>query len=74
VVACGEVEVVLVFDLVDVAKALVQLERLSVASWKTSAQCVQVLEVEEVFLARVLRLLLGSFSLFGRGCLARAHP
>jgi hypothetical protein len=38
VVDHGEVEVVLVFDLVDVAKALVQLERLSVASWKTSAQ------------------------------------
>jgi hypothetical protein len=37
-VACGEVKVVLVFDLVDVAKALVQHEGLSVASWKTSAQ------------------------------------
>jgi hypothetical protein len=35
-VACGEVEVVLVFDLADVAKALVQLEQLLVASWKTS--------------------------------------
>jgi hypothetical protein len=71
-VACGEVKVVLVFDLVDVAKALVQLEGLSVASWKTSAHHAQVLEVEEVFLARVLRLLLGSFSLFAGGCLARA--
>jgi hypothetical protein len=40
VVACGEVEVVLVFDPVDVANALEQLEWLSVASWKTSAQCV----------------------------------
>jgi hypothetical protein len=38
VVDCGEVMVVLIFNLVDVAKALVQLERLSVASWKTSAQ------------------------------------
>jgi hypothetical protein len=37
-VACGEVEVVLVFDPVDVAKALVQFEGLSVASLKTSAQ------------------------------------
>jgi hypothetical protein len=32
VVDRGEVEVVLIFDLVDVAKALVQLERLLVAS------------------------------------------
>jgi hypothetical protein len=73
VVAHGEVEMVLVFDLEDVAKALVQLLRLSDASWKTSAQSAQVLEVEEVFLAHVLRLLLGSFSLICGGCLARAH-
>jgi hypothetical protein len=74
VVAHGEVKMVLVFDIEDVAKALVQLEWLSVASWKTSAQYAQVLEVEEVFHAHILRLLLGSFSLIGEGCLARAHP
>jgi hypothetical protein len=57
----GEVEAVLVFDLVVVAEASVQLERLSVASWRTSARSDHLSEVEEVFLAHVLRLLLSSF-------------
>jgi hypothetical protein len=54
VVVCGEVEAVLVFDIVVVAKASVQLERLSVVSWRTSAQ-------SDLLLAHVLRLLLSSF-------------
>jgi hypothetical protein len=66
VVVCGEVEAVLVFNLVVVAEALVQLEKLSVASWRTSAQSDHLLEVEEVFLAHVLRLLLSSL-FFARG-------
>jgi hypothetical protein len=66
VVVCGEVDAVLVFDLVVVAEALVQLEQFSVASWRTSEQSHHLLEVEEVFLAHVLRLLLSSF-FFTRG-------
>jgi hypothetical protein len=49
------------FDLVVVAEASVQLERLSVACWRTSAQSDHLSEVEEVFLAHVLHLLLSSF-------------
>jgi hypothetical protein len=61
VVVCGEVEVVLVFSLVGVAEASVQRERLSVASQRTSAWSGHLSAVEEVFLAHILRLLLGSF-------------
>jgi hypothetical protein len=64
---CGEVEAMLVLDLVVVAEALVQLERLSVASWRTSAWSDHLSEVEEVFLAHVLCLLLSSFFFMGGG-------
>jgi hypothetical protein len=67
VVVCGEVEAVLVLNLVVVVEALVQLERLSVASWRTSAWCDILSEVEEVFLAHVFCLLLSSFFFVGRG-------
>jgi hypothetical protein len=66
VVVCGEVKVVLVLDLVVVAEALVQLERLSVASWRTFTWSNILSEFEEVFLAHVLCLLLSSF-FAGRG-------
>jgi hypothetical protein len=67
VVVCGEVEAVLVLDLVVVAEALVQLERLSVASWRTSARSDLLSEVEEVFLAHIFCLLLSSFFFAGGG-------
>jgi hypothetical protein len=67
VVVCGEVEAMLVFDLVDVAEALLQLEQLSVASWRTSTHFAHLSEVEEVFLTHVLRLLLSSFFFVGVG-------
>jgi hypothetical protein len=74
VVVCGEVKVVLVFDLVVVAEASVQLEQLSVASWSTSAQSDHLSEVEEVFLAHVLRLLLSSFFFASEGLRLCTHP
>jgi hypothetical protein len=51
--------VVLVFDLVDVAKALIQLERSSDVSQEATAQLVQVTVVEEAFLALCLCWLVG---------------
>jgi hypothetical protein len=55
---------VLVFDLADVAKALVQFERSSDASQEATAQLVQVTVVEEAFLALCLCWLVGSTSAF----------
>jgi hypothetical protein len=49
---------VLVFDVADVAKALVQFERSSNASQEATAQLVQVTVVEEAFLAQIFRLTL----------------
>jgi hypothetical protein len=54
VVVCGEVEAVLMLDLAVVAEALVQLERLSVTSWRTSARSDLLSKVEEIFLAHIL--------------------
>jgi hypothetical protein len=62
-----------VFDLVVVAEATMQLERLSVASWRTSVHSSHLLKVEEIFLAHVLRLLLSSFFASGGRRLC-AHP
>jgi hypothetical protein len=67
VVVCGEVEAMLVFDLVGVVEVSVQLERLSVASWRASARSDHLSEVEEVFLAHVHHLLLSSFFFTSRG-------
>jgi hypothetical protein len=50
---------VLVFDLADVAKALIQLERSSDVSQEATAQLVQVTVVEEAFLALCLCWLVG---------------
>jgi hypothetical protein len=67
VIVVGEVNAMLVFDLVDVAKAPAQLKRLSVASSEVDVQSVRVAEAGGVLLAHVLRLLLGSFFLKGGG-------
>jgi hypothetical protein len=50
---------VLVFDLADVAKALVQFEWSSDVSQETTIQLVQVTVVEEAFLAPCLCWLVG---------------
>jgi hypothetical protein len=50
---------VLIFDLADVAKALEQFEWSSDASQEATAQLVQVMVVEEAFLAPCLCWLVG---------------
>jgi uncharacterized protein (DUF2252 family) len=48
-----------IFDLADVAKALVQSERSSDVSQEATAQLVQVMVIEETFLAPCLCWLVG---------------